>query len=108
MKAEAVCCKTQEQWNFVCKIYNYLHVKDQFYDNNRCDNLKTSVGNCISFNDSTKEGFCYKDYYTNLNYKIYSFEEWCKLTNNYLNKSEEYVEEDLSYLVELLQTINVK
>ncbi len=87
-KLEAVHCNTQEQWDFCCKIFKYEVIKNQFIDDDT--QQLGSNGNCISFHDGIKkDGFCHKDYCKENNFKIYSFEEWCELTNNYLNKKQE-------------------
>ena len=68
---ECVHCTSLEEWKFVEKYINYTFGISYDYDNN-----------CIFWKRETCSTL---DYAQSKSYKIYTFDEWYKLTNNKIN-----------------------
>lgn len=101
-----VHCETQEQWDFVIKKLNYNLAKFVWSNYNK--------ESCIRLD---WDYYCYYSYYKNQNYKIYSFQEWCKtfghtfvsddfvLPNNWAVK---VTKESKPYIKKYRESINYK
>jgi len=84
-KYEVVHCKTQEEWDFVTEQLKYIwHYS--FWSDNKQDS-------CININVSEKGTV---DVYTELNYKILSFEEWLNKEGITLLKEFEVMPEEFN------------
>lgn len=91
MSNKVVHCKSQQEWDFV--IDNSISKVDKSAFVNK-DNYN-SGGNCIDI--TSKYEFCYLNYYKENNYKILSFEDWCKENNytlDWLKKSKDTLLEE--------------
>lgn len=76
---ECVHCTTQEEWNFVCEKSKWTSpTKSEWFRNySKNSYLILDTGN---YGDVTNV--------ISTEYKVYSFDQWCKLTNNYLNNNQ--------------------
>lgn len=95
---KVVNVRTQEEWDFVSECLNYKWKNANF---NIEDNL------CINLQEL---GYSDINYYTKQNSTIYSFKEWCDLTNNYPEniRNDIVINQDLSYLSEFLTNLGIK
>ena len=95
---KVVNVKTQEEWDFVSKCLGYTFKYAKF-------NIEVNL--CINLQ---KLGYSNINYYTKQNSTIYSFKEWCDLTNNYPEniRNDIVINQDLSYLSEFLINLGIK
>lgn len=76
---EYVYCENQEEWDFAVKKLRRTDITEY-----------RDCGDSININSPNSSSFKrYLEEKNGLIYKIYSFEEWCDLTNNNLNKKKE-------------------
>lgn len=98
---EVVNVKTREEWDFVSKCLNFNWSNEPFntastaYDTHICINITTKQYSPLSYYMGTGD------------HKVYSFEEWCKMTNNYPEK-QTVTDEDLSYLSKMLINMGIQ
>jgi len=77
IREECVHCTTKEEYDFVCKCFNLSF-------SNSVDEYINKGEICIYWKTGTYSDLDYAiEYHT-----VISFNEWCKLTNNYLNNKQ--------------------
>lgn len=95
---QVVNVKTQEEWDFVSKClgYEFKIMTFMSHKNDSCINLFGLHSGNI-------------DYFRERNSTIYSFNEWCELTNNYPEniRNDIVIDQDLSYLSEFLTKLEI-
>jgi len=75
---QAVHCKTQEEWDFATSRIGSSAIKKAGFE-------KTS--NCLNIDGTAR---CNYEYYSEENYQILSFKEWCDLNNYKMDKQFEF------------------
>lgn len=80
---EVVHCTTQEEWDFVLSKFNPRNLRKDTFDCHKENSF--IIFNLLKSKDKSRLG-CYGKMYSNLNYKSYSFKEWCDM-NNYKYQS---------------------
>lgn len=96
---KVVNVRTQEEWDFVSKCLEYDWQIAKFTDRGTLS--------CIN---TTRLGTANYKYYWEKESTIYSFKEWCDLTNNYPEniRNDIVINQDLSYLSEFLTNLGIK